>query len=96
MRIAMERPRRGTFGSFFKILFILFNVAMAIWLVVLFYSMHRAEPPAVPAAAIATRDIMAVSSSIAVSLIVGIWACGAVILGLLTHLTRGREVRGSG
>jgi hypothetical protein len=82
-----EKRQRGPFGFIIKWLFILFNLFM-VW--GLFSGIHNAA--SIETASDAERAGQAIGMTIGVSMILGIWAFGTIILGLLVLLTRGNTV----
>ena len=80
--------RRGALGRTFRLLFIAFNLAMLVCIIsvggklYLESSLATADPPSAGDALAVTR----------LATLAGIWALGAIILGALSHLTRGAKV----
>lgn len=87
--IRTEIRRRGVFGLLFKYAFILFNVVMMIWL---FSYWGTIDGHIKGATSDAARSGATIGAAIGTHLIVSIWVCGAVILGIFTLLTRGKTV----
>ncbi|RMX61774.1 hypothetical protein [Roseibium alexandrii] len=85
--VRTETRKRGFFGKLFKLAFILFNLAMAFWLVG--YWMLLGEMDVSAAGAEAGR---AIGGTIGTGLLFGLWVAGDIILGLLVLLTRGSKV----
>ena len=82
--VQIRKPRRGFFGVIFKWSFILFNVLMAFALyngIVSVSEMPTAETDAAQAGA-------AIGAGIGITILLGIWLAGDVILGLLVMFTR--------
>lgn len=83
--VQIHKPRRGFFGVLFKWTFILFNIAMVVWLVSYFGLVGEgASAPMSEAEQAGT----AIGATIGTGLILGFWAAGDVVLGLLVLLTR--------
>ena len=82
-----EVRKRGIFGWFFLILFLGFNLLMLAWAVAAGLGIGEMEPVSSDAEA-AGR---AVGSGIAFTIILVVWALGAIITGLLALLTRGSK-----
>lgn len=87
--IQREIRRRGLFGHLFKWSFVLFNLAMAAWL--LSYWMTTGDLLA-GARSDAERAGGAIGATLGTGMIMFVWAAGAVVLGMLALLTRGRRV----
>jgi hypothetical protein len=87
--IRTEVRRKGFFGHLFKWGFIIFNVLMAIWLFSYWGSVGHFITDASSDAA---RAGGAIGMTIGSSVIVFFWVGGAVILGLLALLTRGKVI----
>lgn len=86
-----EIRKRGFFGKLFKLLFILFNVLMLIWLVSYWVQVGNiVNQPENSSSAAQTGA--AFGATIGTSLIIFVWAAGDVILGLLTMLSRGKKI----
>ncbi|TIO30415.1 hypothetical protein [Mesorhizobium sp.] len=84
--VRKEIRKRGFFGWLFFILFLAFNAFM-LWAMIVGLSSVGDGP----AATEAEQTGRAVGGAIGVMALLVIWAMGAVILGLLAILTRGRK-----
>lgn len=80
--------RRGVFGWIFLALFWAFNALMALWAWMALSAIHGQY---VAAASSAYRAGTEAGGAIVGSVILFVWAAGAVILGLLALLTRGHK-----
>jgi len=87
--IRTERRRRGLFGWFFLLIFIGFNLLMLAWLISYWGTLGQM---AAANQTEAGQAGMAIGGTIASSMIFFLWACGAVILGLFTFLSRGKKI----
>jgi Mn2+/Fe2+ NRAMP family transporter len=87
--IRTERRKRGFFGWIFLILFFGFNAMM---LYGTFAGLAGTGQQITAASSDAERTGAAIGTAIGVSMILVVWAAGAVILGLLVLLTPGRKV----
>ena len=76
--IQLRKPRRGPFGLIFKWIFILFNILMVYWLFK--YAGQTTNPN--------LSDGAMIGAGIGISLILGFWAIGDIILGILVLFTR--------
>ena len=84
--IRRETRKRGFFGWIFLILFILFNVLMALWLFAYWSSLANMS-----AGSDAEAAGRAIGGTIGSGMLVFLWAAGDVVLGLFVLLTRGRK-----
>lgn len=82
----INKPKRGFFGTVFLWLFILFNILMLIWLVSYWGQIGEGLTTGTEAEQAGT----AIGGTIATGMLLGIWALGDVILGLLALLTRAK------
>ena len=80
---------RGIFGRVFKIAFIAFNSLMA---VLLFVSWRSADWPAGSEHSTAVLLGHAIGVALVSGTLLFVWGAGAVILGLLTYVTRGPAI----
>jgi NADH:ubiquinone oxidoreductase subunit 6 (subunit J) len=84
--VRRETRKRGVFGKTFKVLFILFNVLMAIWTVSYWGTVGQQINGY-------TSDIQrngaAIGATLGTTFIIFFWAAGSAVLGLLTMLSRG-------
>ena len=83
--------KRGFFGWLFLVIFWMFNGLMALWIWSycsdIGHAYSTASGPHLEAAKIGT----AIGGTIGITILIGIWVAGAVILGLLALLTRGQK-----
>ena len=84
----IRKPRRGFFGKLFKLLFVAFNLIMALWLISYWVQLGELSGGL---ASEAERAGAAIGGTIATGMILVTWVIGDVILGLLTILTRPRK-----
>lgn len=84
----IRKPKRGFFGVLFKWLLILFNVAMALWLIG-YIGVISEKPYSEESEAYKTGA--AIGGTIAFGMILTFWVLGDIILGLATILTRPRK-----
>lgn len=81
----INKPKRGFFGKIFKWSFIAFNVLMLVWLI---SGMNAAANGTAQAATEAGRAGAAVGTAIGAGIVIGVWAVGDIILGMLVLFTR--------
>jgi hypothetical protein len=86
--IRTERRKRGFFGWLFLLIFIAFNILMVAWLI----SYWSTVLPTASTGSSAAQAGAAIGITMGSGLIIAIWTCGAIVLGLFTMLTRGRKV----
>lgn len=86
--VYIEKHKRGYFGLLFLILFIAWNVVMAIWL--LGFSMHVNEATQ-SASTQAESAVVTVGSGIGFIMMLILWGMGSVITGILALLSRGSK-----
>jgi hypothetical protein len=86
--VRLVKRRRGLFGTIFLLLFALFNLFMVAWLV----SYWPALFPLAAINGLGSRIGAALGFGLSAGLILAIWACGAIVLGLLMWLTPGGRV----
>lgn len=86
--IRTERRRRGFFGWIFLLLFVAFNLFMLMWLALYLNVIYRVSA----GDDLASHPGLVLGGSIGTGVILFVWTCGAIILGLLTLLSRGRKV----
>ncbi len=84
--IRKEIRKRGFFGWVFLLIFIFFNLFMLAWFIG-----GLSVSGSTPGASEAHNAGRAVGAAIGMGIIMFIWACGSVILGLLAFFTRGRK-----
>src|SRR5438045_2523434 len=87
--VRREIRKRGFFGHIFKILFLLFNVLMLVWMISYWNTVSPMFDEKLGAAA---RAGAGVGTTIGSTFLLLVWALGAVILGLLTMLSRGSKI----
>ena len=87
--IRTETRRRGFFGKLFKWTFIIFNIAMVLWLVSYWGNIARLSEGLTSNAEKAGTVIGATAGT---GVLVFVWAAGDIILGLFVLLTRGKTV----
>jgi hypothetical protein len=85
--IRTEKRQRSPLGEFVKWIFVAFNIIMLAWLISGLDAVSRIAPHSD-----AARVGHAVGSVIGISMVLGIWVIGDVILGLFVLLTRGDKV----
>jgi hypothetical protein len=86
--VRIVKRRRGVFGWLFLLLFALFNLFMAAWLA----AYWPAGFPLAATNALGERIAAVLGGAMGVEVIVGIWLGGAIVLGFLMRLVRGRNV----
>ncbi len=84
--IRRETRKRGFFGWIFLIVFWLFNALMGAWLVSYFGFLSKME-----VSGSAESAGRAIGGTIGTGMLLGIWASGAIILGILVLLSRGSK-----
>lgn len=87
--IQREIRKRSVFGKIVKWLFILFNILMVVWL---FRYLGFLGEQVQTAASDAERAGTAIGGTIGVGFVIFFWACGSIILGIVTLLTRGQKI----
>ena len=87
--IRSERRKRGLFGLLFKYAFILYNLLMVGWLVSYWIQVGGQIERLTDGA---SRTGGAIGATLGTGLIAVFWVAGAVVLGLLVLLTRGKTV----
>jgi hypothetical protein len=87
--IRREIRKRGFFGQVAKWLFVLFNILMLFSFV---SGLTGAAAISEGADSDAASAGAAIGTAIGISLLLGIWAAGSLILGLMTFFTRGEKV----
>ncbi len=85
----IETRKRGLFGKLLLLIFWLFNGLMALWL---FGGLSSTGEMMSAATSEAERAGTAIGATIGLGMVIGIWMCGAVILGLLVLLTPGKTI----
>jgi hypothetical protein len=83
--VTLVKRRRGFFGWVFLLLFLIFNVAMALWVVGAWQASNDLASNTTDQAA---QVGIAVGGFIAGAALLWIWLFGAIITGLLAFLTR--------
>jgi len=86
--VRTEKRRRGFFGWLFLIVFLLFNGLMAAWLFSYWYTVL----PMATNGSSASKAGAAIGTTMGTGLIVSLWTCGSIVLGLFVLFTRGRKV----
>lgn len=81
--------KRGFFGKLFKILFIVFNILMLAWVVSYWATIGQQVGASGSEAAKAGA---AIGATLGTGMLLFFWVAGAVILGLITMLTRGETI----
>lgn len=84
----LRKPQRTMFGKIVKWSFIGFNVLMLLWLVT---GVGGAAENIDNAGSEAERAGAAIGTGLGAMVIIFIWLVGAVILGLMTMLTRAKK-----
>lgn len=84
--IRRETRKRGFFGWIFLILFWAFNALMLFWLISYFNVIGQTEVHSSAEAAGRT-----IGGTIGTGMLLFMWAAGAIILGIITLLTRGQK-----
>jgi hypothetical protein len=85
--VRREIRKRGFFGWLFLLLFIVFNLLMAIWMLSFWADVGERVAQATSEAA---RGVGRLGAAAGTSFIAFLWVAGAVVLGLFALLTRGR------
>ncbi|WP_164937734.1 DUF4339 domain-containing protein [Bradyrhizobium guangxiense] len=86
--VRTEKRKRGFFGWLFLIVFLLFNGLMAAWL----FSYWSQVLPMTTNGSDAGRAGAAIGTTMGTGLILSLWTCGSLVLGLFVLFTRGRKV----
>jgi hypothetical protein len=81
--------KRGFFGKLFKFLFIAFNVLMLIWVISYWVTISGTIQSSASDAATAGT---AIGATLGTGMLLFFWVAGAIILGLITLLSRGNTV----
>ncbi|MQW55657.1 hypothetical protein [Sinorhizobium meliloti] len=82
--VQLRKPKRGFFGKLFKWSFIAFNILMAIWIV----GGTSAATKGYDTMSGAEQAGAAIGAGIGITLLLGIWLIGDIILGLFVLFTR--------
>ncbi|WP_090902384.1 zinc ribbon domain-containing protein [Azotobacter beijerinckii] len=82
--VQLRKPKRGLLGKLIKFSFILFNLLMIIWLV----AGMGAATEGMEAMSEVEKTGTAIGAGIGFAMIMSIWVCGDIILGVLVLLTR--------
>lgn len=88
MEIQNQKPKRSFFGKLIKWAFIGFNILMLIWLI---GGVGSASKQVENAGSEAAQAGAAIGTGLGAMMIIFIWATGAIILGILTMLTRAKK-----
>ena len=86
--ISREVRKRGFFGWIFLLLFIGFNILMAMWL----FSYWSLLGDGINSADKAKATGTAIGGTIGTSMLLFIWVLGDIITGALALMTRGRKM----
>ncbi len=86
--LRLPKPKRTFFGKIVKYTFIAFNILMLIWLI---GGMSSASEGISNADSEAEQAGATIGTGIGAMLIIFIWVAGAVILGIITLLTRAKK-----
>lgn len=86
--VRTETRKRGIFGWIMLILFWGYNAVMALSL---FAGISATSEQGATAVTDAQQAGHAIGTAIGVSMILGVWVAGAIILGLLVLFTRGKK-----
>lgn len=84
--VRREIRKRGFFGWIFLLIFLGFNALMALWLISYWVQLGEMSAPTQ-----AEQAGKAIGGTIASTMLLGLWAAGSVITGLLALLTRGSK-----
>lgn len=87
--IRIEKRKRGIFGKIFSMLFWAFNLLMVAWLVL---GTQAAIDQSAKLTSSAEQAGAAIGTTLGISMIMGFWVMGAIILGLLSFMTRGSKI----
>lgn len=87
--VRTEKRKRGVFGTIIWWAFLVFNAFMGL---VMYYAISTSADHAGKAASEAEQAGAAVGGVFASGVILSIWLVGALILGLIVALTRGKVV----
>lgn len=87
--VRQEVSDRSLFGKIVKWTFVGFNILMALWL---FAGMGAASEGMDQAVNDAERAGTAIGATIGMGLVIGLWAMGDIILGILVLLTRRKKI----
>ena len=87
--VYVEKNKRGCFGWVFLLLFLGFNVFMLVSLVSYWISIGNvmSEDPSE-----AFQAGAAIVATLGTGLLLFVWGCGSVILGVIVFLTRGKKI----
>ncbi len=81
----LQKPKRSVFGKIIKYMFIGFNILMAIWLI---GGMASASESISQTTNDAEQAGAVIGTGLGAMMIIFLWLAGAVILGIMTLLTR--------
>lgn len=81
----INKPKRSFFGKIFLWMFILFNILMVVWIV---GGVNAASEMSKTYVSEAQKAGAAIGTGLGVTMLLGIWVFGDIILGLFTLLTR--------
>ncbi|MCQ8872289.1 hypothetical protein NP945_10705 [Mesorhizobium sp. LMG17149] len=85
----VEVRKRGFFGMVFWLVFLAFNALMALWM---FAGIKGASDQYQATTDAASHAGTAIGGTVALGILLWIWLFGAIILGLLVLLSRGKKV----
>lgn len=84
----LQKPKRSVFGKIIKWTFIGFNILMAIWFV---GGMATASKGISEATNDAEQAGAVIGTGLGAMMIIFLWVAGAVVLGIMTLLTRSKR-----
>lgn len=87
--VRIEQRKRGVFGTIVWWLFLAFNALMALWM---YFAITSVAEVASQTQDAAQQAGAAIGGTIASGMILSIWLLGALILGLIVALSRGKKV----
>lgn len=87
--VRIEQRKRGIFGTIVWWLFLAFNAFMAAWM---YFAISSVAEVASQTSDAAQQAGAAIGGTIASGMILWLWLLGAVILGLIVALSRGKKV----
>lgn len=86
--LQIQKSKRTFFGKIVKYIFIAFNILMLIWFI---GGMSSASEGISNAGSEAEQAGAAIGTGIGAMFIIFIWVAGAIILGIMTLLTRAKK-----
>jgi hypothetical protein len=87
--VYVERRKRGFFGTLFKWVFVLFNLAMAFWVVSYWAQVGTLVTANTGSQAGQAGSV--IGGALGTGMLFAVWVVGGIVLGLLAFLTRGRK-----